>query len=150
VAKPVITRRKIERELYLLKTKVEAAWREHEKKPDHGNYPFICPGAGVVGTCTNTAVYLADRLDGDVYGYLIEDNPTAVVGEGEGGHDFTVVGDRYLVDFWAQDSYQYPWLYDMKDRLDMKEVLRMYGDPEKWVKMSARNLALNKKQVRES
>ena len=32
----------------------------------------------------------------------------------------------------------------------MKEVLRMYGDPEKWVKMSARNLALNKKQVRES
>lgn len=143
-------REKIQRELDILKQKVEAAWREHGKNPDHGNYPFECPGVGVVGTCTNTAAYMADKLGGEIYGYLSEDNPTAVVGEAEYGHDFAVVDDRYLVDFWAAETYSYPPLYDMKDRLDLKEVEKMYGDRSKWVKMGARNLAWWKKYVRES
>lgn len=141
---------KIERELYVLKAKVEAAWREHEKNPDHGNYPFMCPEVGVVGTCTNTAAYMADKFDGEIYGYTTRENPTAVVGGPEYGHDFTLVDDRYLVDFWAQDTYSYPWLYDLKDPLDLKEVQKMYGDRKKWGKMQARNLAWWKKYVRES
>lgn len=131
----------IEKELTLLKRKVEAAWKEHEKDPDHGNKPFICPGAGPVGICTSTSVYLASRLGGDVYGYSIENNPDAIVGKEEFGHDFTVIGDRYLVDFWARDTYQHRDLYDLWDPEDRDLVRKMYGDRKKWKKMSPENLA---------
>lgn len=143
----MISRKLIEKELALLKRKVEAAWKIHEKEPGHGNRAFICPGVGVVGTCTSTSVYLASRLGGDVYGYSIEDNPDALVGKEEFGHDFAVIGDRYLVDFWAGDSYQYPSLYDLWDPGSKREALRMYGDRRKWTKMSPENFAYWKRDL---
>lgn len=137
----MISRKSIEKELALLRRKVEAAWKKHEKDPDHGNKSFICPGVGVVGTCTSTSVYLASRLGGDVYGYSIEDNPDATVGAAEFGHDFTLIGDRYLVDFWARDTYQHRDLYDLWDPEDRDLVRKMYGDRRKWRKMGPENFA---------
>lgn len=136
-----MTRKKIRLELDRLAARVEAAWKEHEKDPDHGNHPFICPGVGVVGTCTDSAVHLAELLGGDVLGYSIDENPTAELGVNEFGHDFAVVDGRWLVDFWAKDTYQLPDLYDMNDPVEATEVRRLYGDPGKWDKMSAENLA---------
>lgn len=39
--------------------------------------------------------------DGTIMGYYIEDNPTAIVGKSEGGHDVLVV-QGYIIDFWAR------------------------------------------------
>lgn len=139
------TRQDIRKVLDDLAAKVVAAWKEHEKRPDHGNHPFTCPDVGSVGRCTNSAVYLAERLGGEVYGYSIEDNPEAQVGGAEGGHDFAVIDNRWLADFWAKDSYELPDLYDMSDPVESVEVRRQYGDPAKWARMSDENFAFFKK-----
>lgn len=142
------TREQVRNELDLLTKKVEAAWKVHEKSPSHENEPFICAGVGVVGRCTDAAIYLADRLDGEVHGYQIEDNPEALVGSFEGGHDFAVVDKRWLVDFWAKDTYQLPDLYDMADPLESIEVRRQYGDPSKWSRMSDEDFAHNREWLK--
>lgn len=140
----VATRKDIRRELDRLAKLVEKAWKLHEKAPNYGKQPFVCPAVGVVGRCTDTAVYLADRLGGAVYGYTIEDNPDAQLGKDEFGHDFAVVDDRWLVDFWAKDTYQLPDLYDLTDPKDRIEVRRQYGDASKWERMSPENIAYNR------
>jgi hypothetical protein len=145
-----MTRSKIRRELDRVGRLVEAAWKTHERTPGHGDRPFICPGVGVVGICTHSSVYLADRLGGAVYGYLIEDNPEAKIGGAEVGHDFTVVDDRWLVDFWAKDSYQLPDLYDMTDPDERRQVRERYGDPGKWTRMTPEDFAYHKRHLRES
>lgn len=137
----MISRKQIEKELTLLRKKVEASWKRHEQDPHHENKPFICPGVGVVGTCTSSSVYLSSRLGGEVYGYSSDSNPDAVVGKDEFGHDFAVIGGRYLVDFWARDTYQHRDLYDLWDPDDRLVVQKMYGDRRKWQKMSLENFA---------
>jgi hypothetical protein len=129
----------------------EAMWKRHEawEAAHPGRYrPLVCEGAGLIGRCTDTSVWLAERLGAQVHGYHHEDNPTAVVGEVEGGHDFVVVDDRWLVDWWAKDTYQMRDLYDMKSQVDMEEVLKLYGDPGKWIRMSPSDFLNYKKYVR--
>lgn len=139
-----MNKKTIRRELDRLARMVEAAWKRHEGRPDHGNHPFVCAKVGSVGCCTNTAVYLASRLNGKVYGYSIEDNPEAEVGSTEGGHDFAIVDDRWLLDFWAKDYYHLPDLYDMENPAEMVLVHKRYGDPKLWQQMSVENMADNK------
>lgn len=138
---------KIRRELDRVAQMVERAWKRHEQEPGHGDRPFICPMVGVVGRCTDSSVYLAERLGGAVYGYMIEDNPNAEVGAAEGGHDFVVVNDRWLVDFWAKDTYQPQDLHDMADPAQMENVRRLYGDPSRWVRMSPENFERYLRQI---
>jgi len=59
--------REIRRELDEVARLVEKAWKRHEQDPRHEDQPLICPGVGLVGRCTDTAVYLAERLGGVVY-----------------------------------------------------------------------------------
>lgn len=143
-----MNRKTIRRELDQLAKKVEKAWKKHEKAPDRGNEPFICPGVGVVGRCTDSSVYLADRLGGVVFGYTIDENPSAEVGDAEGGHDFVLVDARWLVDFWAKDTYQLPDFYDMENAKDAAQVRKRYGDPLKWERMSEENFAQNRKSLK--
>ncbi len=137
----MVTRARIRKELGILKRRVEARWKRYEKSPAYGNEPMICTGIGPVSTCTYSAVYLAARLGGDVYGYSIEDNPEAIVGASEFGHDFALIDDRWLVDFWAWDTYQYQDLYDLEDPHDRAKARKMYGDRENWERMSPENFA---------
>lgn len=144
-----VPRWKVRKELDRVRKMVDAAWKRHEKTHDHGNKPFICPNIGQVSRCTDSSTYLAARLGGWVYGYTSEDNPTAEVGEAEGGHDFVVVGDRWLVDFWAWDTYQLPDLYDLDDPADKALVLKRYGPPVNWIRMTPENFAYFKKYINE-
>lgn len=137
------TEAQIRKELSRLEKIVAAAWKRHEMNPKREEEQFICPGVGPTACCTNTAVYLADRLNGEVWGYASEDNPEATIGETEGGHDFVILGGRWLVDFWAKDYYQLPDLYNMEDPAQMKKVRKGYGDPAKWIRMSDAALARN-------
>ena len=84
--------------------------------------------------CTETAVLLAEEFGGKVMGYEINENPSAVIGRDQFGHDFTVIDDRWLADFWASHEGHRD-LYDLENAKDMEEVLRLYGDPATWREM---------------
>lgn len=140
----MVTRRQIRKELEELAEMVEAsaARREryiHEEEEGKRTYyddGLVCAGIGRISTCTNTAVYLADRLGGVVYGYSIDDNPEAQLGQNEFGHDFAVIDDRWLVDFWARDTYDMRDLYDLHNPRDLRIVTRQYGPRKNWKRMS--------------
>ena len=142
----------IRRTLDQLDTLVEAMWKRQEAwEAAHPGQdrPLVCEGIGLVGRCTDTSVWLAERLKGVVHGYRHDDNPDAALGEGEGGHDFVIVDGRWLVDWWAKDTYQERDLYDLQDPVDQALVLRLYGDPEKWKPMSPGDLTKYRAHVRE-
>lgn len=134
-----MSQKRIRKVLNELDARAEAMWKKREaweaKNPGQDR-PLVCEGVGLIGRCTDTATWLAERLDGEVYGYRHKDNPEAELGESEFGHDFVVVDDRWLVDWWAKDSYQLRDLYDLKDPADQEKVRRLYGDPGKWEKAS--------------
>jgi hypothetical protein len=83
--------------------------------------------------CTNSARMVAERFGGRVMGYWHKDNPTAALGEAEGGHDFAVVGD-YLVDGWAcyVDTRGPAVLHLTRD---VANIERLYGDRSRWTLM---------------
>jgi hypothetical protein len=146
------TARQIRKALNELDQLAHAAWERREvwEKENPGeDRPFICGGVGLIGRCTDTSVWLADLLGGVIHGYLHDDNPTAIMGEPEGGHDFVLVDDRWLVDWWAKDTYQERDLYDLKNSVDESEVLRLYGDPQKWLPMSAEDFLKSKVFLRD-
>ena len=95
--------------------KLGEAWEALAKRP------FVCWEAAEVSR----------RILGGVrYGYFSEDNPTAELGRNEGGHDFLVVDDEWLVDFWAAAYYQERPIFNLKK--DAAEIARLYGDRRKW------------------
>lgn len=77
---------------------------------------------------------VAREFGGIVCGYLIEDNPTALVGKSAGGHDFCVVDDRYIVDAWAvkHEGTLFNPVVDMK-RSGPAWVRTFYGERSCWV-----------------
>jgi len=60
-----------------------------------------------------------------------------------------VIDDRWLLDFWAKDTYQKPDLYDMTKPKDKRLVRRLYGDPINWTRMSPENFLNYKQQIKE-
>jgi hypothetical protein len=147
----VTTEKAIRKTLDELDSIVEAMWKRQEAwEADHPNRyrPLVCDGIGLVGRCTDTSVWLAERLKGVVHGYHHEDNPTAVLGETEGGHDFLLIDDRWLVDWWAKDTYQERDLYDLKKLEDQAEVERLYGDPKNWKAMGPKEFAQYRKHAK--
>jgi hypothetical protein len=126
----------------------EAMWGRRqawEKAHPGKDRPLVCEGVGLIGRCTDTSVWLADRLGGQVYGYAHAENPGAELGSVEGGHDFVLIDSLWLVDWWAADTYQERDLYDLTDSADQEEVKRLYGDPSRWRLMDAGDFASYKR-----
>jgi 8-oxo-dGTP pyrophosphatase MutT (NUDIX family) len=99
------------------------------------------------GICTNSANEMAAALGGKVVGYYAEDNPDALIGAFEGGHDFTLVSDRYLLDVWASEyssEMTSKTVYDLNDPADAATVLRLYGPPENWKPLGEEHTASSK------
>ncbi|MFQ5472755.1 MAG: hypothetical protein ACE5FA_07720 [Dehalococcoidia bacterium] len=97
-------------------------------EPDMENWHGWC-------FCHTTAGYIAEALDGAVYGYLVKDNPDAELplkGSYD-GHDFAIVG-HYLVDWWAKDmaGLSDRDIFDLSDPTDAAEAMRLYGSPDRW------------------
>lgn len=97
-------------------------------EPDMENWHGWC-------FCHTTAGYIAEALDGAVYGYHVKDNPDAELplkGNYE-GHDFAIVG-HYLVDWWAKEMacLSDRDIFDLSDPTDAAEALRLYGPPDRW------------------
>lgn len=80
--------------------------------------------------CCQVSHWVLSRLNrGQLYGYFSTENPSARVGQVEGGHRFLLVDD-FIVDFWWRDFYEVDFpLYLKKDTPLAKEL---YGDPNCW------------------
>lgn len=107
--------------------KVALAYDEFEKLADAE------PEGGKFITCTNCAVWLQENHfpQGIIQGYKWDENPKAVIGEIEGGHDFLVVqvaGETDIVDFW------YRYMYDKHAPIliPKRDWHFMYGDVSKF------------------
>lgn len=84
--------------------------------------------------CTNVCKWLRTNYfpNAKIIGYWMEENPTALIGEAEGGHDFLLVDDQYIIDFWYIELYDEsaPLFVDIKKDTDY--VQKYYGQPRTW------------------
>lgn len=87
------------------------------------------------GICTSSAFQVAGRFGGVVVGYHSTENPDALIGKPDyDGHDFALVNDRWIVDYWAwhvAGLVTMP-IFDLKDRSDHDAICRLYGDAGLW------------------
>jgi GH24 family phage-related lysozyme (muramidase) len=99
----------------------------------------VLPNGEAAVNCTNCArrIIALNGGQGEIYGWE-EDNPAKRIVSSEDGHDFAVIDGRYLVDPWAKnvEAGTTRAVFDLDSPVDRTEVLRLYGDPEAWVKAS--------------
>jgi hypothetical protein len=85
--------------------------------------------------CTGCARIIAERFGGQIRGYYHAHNPAASVGEAEGGHDFAITADQFLVDPWLFHYYGESPVLDMTVRADRAVALSRYGPDENWQRL---------------
>lgn len=86
--------------------------------------------------CSTTAAIFAYEFGGKITGYLHKRGPTqnnsAVIVKEGFGHDFCVIDDQWLVDFWAWYTFQEKDLYDLWSPEDDAIVDHLYGNRTTW------------------
>ena len=87
------------------------------------------------GNCTECAYVVVEEFGGVVRGYFHAHNETAAVGQTEGGHDFAITSERFLVDPWLFHYYSESPVLDLDDPGDREEAMRRYGPDEHWQKL---------------
>jgi hypothetical protein len=92
-------------------------------------------GEHETGSCTGCARIIADRFGGEVRGYYHAHNQTARVGESEGGHDFALTSDQFLVDPWLFHYYGESPVLDMTNPVEREEAQARYGPEENWQRL---------------
>lgn len=85
--------------------------------------------------CTNGARWLQEKFfpEAKVVGYQYDKNPSAEIGEWTLGHDFLLIENRYILDFWykfIQGVEDCPVFIDIQTQPEL--VKRYYGDQTKW------------------
>ena len=83
------------------------------------------------GICTSTAKWLAKRLGGEVRGYHTEAG-SGRIGEDCFGHDFCLVQNRWIVDWWASRLLESQAVWDLQDPDQQARIKALYGDPSGW------------------
>jgi len=83
-------------------------------------------------TCSEAAHSTQLVVGATMFGYWAVDNPTAELGQSEGGHDFLLVEDRYIVDFWAAAYCGKCPVLDLVT--DIAIIRKLYGNPSNWEK----------------
>src|SRR5580704_15454718 len=97
---------------------------------------WIFPGGeDATGHCTACARIITHRFGGEVRGYWHDVNPTARVGDVEGGHDFAITPDRLLVDPWLFHYYGESPVLDLRVPAERAEGLARYGPEENWQRL---------------
>jgi len=85
--------------------------------------------------CTEAAFETQQAVGGRIMGYYHHDNPTAVLGTTEGGHDFLLVDGEWIIDFWAAAYYGECPIHHLTDNA----TRRLYGDPQLWEDVEERS-----------
>jgi hypothetical protein len=106
---------------------------EEEYEPVEGRWMF--KSGGDCGRCTDAAMKVALAFGGRVVGYESSDNPSARIGftccE---GHDFAIVANRFVVDYWAfrvARMVNTP-VFDLRKHGDHELVRLLYGHEQSW------------------
>jgi len=83
--------------------------------------------------CTDGARMVVHRFGGRIMGYHCKDGDKRV-GAIAGGHDFALIEERWLVDYWARYvSEDEPFaVYDLCNALDSLDVVAKYGPANQW------------------
>ena len=130
------------------RAQVDAAYRTMKAALDLFPPPDEIPAGWVpplpldpehLATCTLTARHIAGQLGGEVWGYQHDENPTAVLGKWEFGHDFALVDGRYLIDWWAteygSEVNDHPGVLDLANPTDARRAAIWYGERALWVRL---------------
>jgi len=87
--------------------------------------------------CTYGAEWVKEKFfpKAVIMGYHADDNPDAIIGQDEGGHDFLILSDRYIIDFWYNNMIdsKAPVFIDMEK--DEALAKKYYGDKTTWEKV---------------
>lgn len=85
--------------------------------------------------CVSGAKRIAREFEGGVFGYWSKANPCAAIGRPLcEGHDFAVIAERWIVDYWAfhvARVMQTPVL-DLESPQERQLVSRLLGEREAW------------------
>lgn len=93
------------------------------------------PGnAGYAVVCTASALFLQKIVGGKVMGYSMENNPGTSLEHLADGHDFLLVDNRYIVDFWVKkvEGVTDRAVLDLQRSSDKKIAREMYGLKSNW------------------
>lgn len=97
------------------------------------------PDGSVCSICISAAMLVAHEFRGAVFGYWGNENPTARIGPPlSEGHDFALVGARWIVDYWAfRVSQASPrCVLDLRSRCDRTLAQELYGRQDLWVRVA--------------
>ncbi|MEK6409393.1 MAG: hypothetical protein AABN34_20920 [Acidobacteriota bacterium] len=120
-----------------LRAFVERLVSEERYQRDQGFWAFRSGGSCAV--CTDSAIKIGRHFRGTVFGYICAINPGAAIGKQFcEGHDFAVIDNRFLVDYWAFRVIRLITdpVFDLSRKPDTREVIRLYGDPSTWEELA--------------
>jgi hypothetical protein len=106
---------------------------EEDYDPVEGRWTF--KSGGDCGRCTDSAIKVASAFGGRVVGYKSSANPSAQIGcERCEGHDFAIVAERFIVDYWAfRVARLIPMpVMDRKNPSERELVRSFYGNEQTW------------------
>lgn len=106
---------------------------EERYDPDECYWYFESGGSCCI--CTDAATKIVQAFGGRVVGYCASKNTSAFIGvEFCEGHDFAIIGSRFVVDYWSFRVKQIITrpIFDLKSPGDCFAVRRLYGDPNTW------------------
>jgi hypothetical protein len=83
--------------------------------------------------CDHCAQIVVMRFGGDMCGYWHDDNPTACVGEAEGGHDFARLPDGFIVDPWLYHYYGEAPVLDLTIAEEKELAVKRYGTAVRFI-----------------
>ena len=86
-------------------------------------------------SCTGCAYLVVEHFGGQVRGYFYAHNETARIGETEGGHDFAITPEGFLVDAWIFHCCGEEPVLDLSAADDRAEAVARYGPDENWQKL---------------
>jgi len=116
-----------------LRSFVRVLCREEQYDDVEGRWTF--QSGGDCFRCCDAATKIATRFGGKVVGYWSSKNSEALIGADHGdGHDFALINDRYLVDYWAfriARLIDNPVL-DLGRSHDRHRAAILYGDARTW------------------
>ncbi len=84
--------------------------------------------------CTTSARRVVDFFGGRVVGFFVDENPTAKITANDDGHDFALIAERYVVDYWAAyvAGVTERAVFDLLDETDAVTISRLYGVKDAW------------------
>jgi hypothetical protein len=116
-----------------LREYVDTLSAEEQYDTNEGHWTFRSGGSCCC--CTDAAKKVANAFGGRVVGYFATDNrPALVGGVHNAGHDFALIADRFIVDYWAFRVVRLitrPVL-DLNIREDRNLARHLYGNEDTW------------------